>query len=172
MHLCLNMLDVHWHGRGWRLGMYLVLESHALCVASLQYVSMFEYGGYAQAWTMQAPWSMPCAGAVCIICREFAECADVSICWFCTFDYAGCAWAWTSHAPKYMPSRDFPGTGFWNGASALKQYFVLPKNGSKYYLKCTFLVFPVLGILGLDTPLVPSVHHVCCGHSCCCCCCC
>ena len=44
--------------------------------------------------------------------------------------------------------------GFWNGASTLKQYFVLPKNGSKYYLKYTFLAFPVLGILGLGTPLL------------------
>ena len=58
-----------------------------------------------------------------------------------------------------------PGTGFWNGASALKQYFVLPKNGSKYYLKYTFFAFPVLGILGLVTPLdgripIPSVDKL------------
>ena len=38
----------------------------------------------------------------------------------------------------------------------LKQYFVLPKNGSKYYLKYTFLAFSVLGILGLGTPLVAT----------------
>ena len=44
--------------------------------------------------------------------------------------------------------------GFWNGVSTLKHYFVLPNNGSKYYLKYTFLAFPVLGILGLGTPLV------------------
>ena len=50
--------------------------------------------------------------------------------------------------------RHVPGTGFWNGASTLNQYFVLPKNGSKYYLKYTFLAFPVLGILGLGTSLV------------------
>ena len=43
---------------------------------------------------------------------------------------------------------------FWNGASTLKLYFVLPKSGSKYYFKYTFLDFPVLGILGLGTPLV------------------
>ena len=54
-----------------------------------------------------------------------------------------------------MPIRHVPGTGFWNGASTLKQHFVLPKNGSKYYLKYTFLVFPVLGIFGLGTSLVP-----------------
>ena len=53
-----------------------------------------------------------------------------------------------------MLTRHVPGTGFWNGPSSLKQYFVLPKNGSKYYLKYTFLVFPVLGILGLGTSLV------------------
>ena len=46
------------------------------------------------------------------------------------------------------------GTSFWNGVSTLKQYFVLPKNGSMYYLKYTFLAFPVLGILGVGTPLV------------------
>ena len=43
--------------------------------------------------------------------------------------------------------------GFWNDASTLKQYFVLPRNGSKYHLKYTFLAFPALGILGLGTPL-------------------
>ena len=53
----------------------------------------------------------------------------------------------------WVPARGVLGTGFWNGASALNQYFVLPKNGSKYYLKYTFLTFPVLGILGLGTPL-------------------
>ena len=44
--------------------------------------------------------------------------------------------------------------GLWNGAGTLKQCFILPKNGSKHYLKYTFLAFPVLGILGLRTPLV------------------
>ena len=60
--------------------------------------------------------------------------------------------------PKQPPSRGVPGTGFWNGTSTLKQYFVLSKNGSKYYLKYTFLAFPVLGILGPSTPLPPMVH--------------
>ena len=54
-----------------------------------------------------------------------------------------------------LPITDVPGTGFWNGPSSLKQYFVLSKNGAKYYLKYTFLAFPVLGILGLGTPLLP-----------------
>ena len=53
-------------------------------------------------------------------------------------------------------SSDVLGTGFGNGTSSLKQCFVLPKNGSKYYLKYTFLAFPVLGILGLGTSLVGS----------------
>ena len=53
-----------------------------------------------------------------------------------------------------MGGRGVPGTGFWNGASTLKQYFVLPKIGSKYYLKYSFLAFPVLGVLGLGTPLM------------------
>ena len=50
-------------------------------------------------------------------------------------------------------TRHVPGTGFWNGASTLKQHFDLPKNGSKYYLKYTFLVFPVLGVFVLGTSL-------------------
>ena len=62
---------------------------------------------------------------------------------------------------KHVPTRHVPGTGFWNGANTLKQYFVLPKNGAKYYLKYTFLVFPVLGILGLGTSLVPTTLSFC-----------
>ena len=51
-------------------------------------------------------------------------------------------------------TRGVPRTNFCNGASNLKQYFVLPKNGSKDYVKYTFLAFLVLGVLGLGTPLV------------------
>ena len=60
--------------------------------------------------------------------------------------------------PPQVPAgtRGVPGTGFWNGASSLKQYFVLPKNGSKYYLKYMFLAFSLLGILGLGTPLATT----------------
>ena len=47
--------------------------------------------------------------------------------------------------------------GFWNGASTLKQCFVLPKNGSKYYLKYTFWAFAVLVILCLGTPLFSTL---------------
>ena len=60
----------------------------------------------------------------------------------------------SSDSNATVRSRHVPGTGFGNGASTLKQYFVLPKNGSKHYLKYTFLAFPVLGILGLGTFLV------------------
>ena len=57
-------------------------------------------------------------------------------------------------------TRGVPRTGFRNDASTLKQYFVLPKNRSKYYLKYRFLAFSVLGILGLGTPLVtPHKRH-------------
>ena len=49
--------------------------------------------------------------------------------------------------------------GFWSGASTLKQHFVFLKNGSKYYLKYTFLVFPLLGILGLGTPVMCITKH-------------
>ena len=56
------------------------------------------------------------------------------------------------------PSRHVPETGFWNGPSSLRQYFILLKNGSKYYLNYTFLAFPVLGILGLGTSLAPSLR--------------
>ena len=57
-----------------------------------------------------------------------------------------------------VTSRHVPRTGFWNGISTLKQYFVLPKNGSKYYLKYTFLAFPVLGVWGLGTSLVTRLE--------------
>ena len=53
-------------------------------------------------------------------------------------------------------SRGVSGTGFGNDTSVLKIYFVLPKNGSKHYLKYTFLAFPMLRILGLGTPLFNS----------------
>ena len=55
-----------------------------------------------------------------------------------------------------VASGGVPGTGFWNGASTSKQYFVLPNNGSKYHLQYTFLAFPILGILAIGTPLVAS----------------
>ena len=61
-----------------------------------------------------------------------------------------------SHMGWGVGSRGVLGTGFCNGASTLKQYFVLPKNGSRYYLKYTFLSFPVLRIMGFSTPLVGS----------------
>ena len=54
---------------------------------------------------------------------------------------------------KLSWTRGVLGTGSWSGTSTLKQYFVLLKNGSKYYIKYTFLAFPVLGILGHGTPL-------------------
>ena len=53
---------------------------------------------------------------------------------------------------QLVAARHVSGTDFWNGTSTLKQYFVLPKNGSNYYLKYTFLAILVLGILGLGTP--------------------
>ena len=52
-----------------------------------------------------------------------------------------------------LMTRHVPGTAFWSCASSSKQYLALPKNGSKYYLKYTFLAFPVLGILDLGTSL-------------------
>ena len=59
-----------------------------------------------------------------------------------------------------METRGVPRMAFWNGASTLKQYFVLPKNDSMCYLKYTFLAFPVLGILGLGTPLMETLAMV------------
>ena len=59
-----------------------------------------------------------------------------------------------------LDARHVLGTGFWNGASTLKQHFVLPKNGSKYYLKYKFLVFPVLVIFSLSTSLFDALALV------------
>ena len=71
------------HGRGKRLGTFLVLELHGLGVMSLQHVPMLHYAGYARAWTRHAPRYVPCASAACMLCREFAACVNVSICWLC-----------------------------------------------------------------------------------------
>ena len=82
MCLCLNMLDMHGHGRGKRLGTCLVLKLRASCVVSLQHVSMFQYAGCTRAWTMQAPWYMSCASAVCILYCKLVACA--------MFQYSSC----------------------------------------------------------------------------------
>ena len=48
MFQCLNILVVHRHGRGKRLGTCLVLELCSSCVVSLQHVPMFQYAGCAR----------------------------------------------------------------------------------------------------------------------------
>ena len=45
---CVNMMVVHGHGRGKRLGTCLVLEPRALCVVNLQHAPMFQYAGCAR----------------------------------------------------------------------------------------------------------------------------
>ena len=65
MRQCLNMLAVHEHGRGKRLGTCLVLESRALCFVSLQHVPMFEYASCARAWMRHTPRYM---SSVCCVC--------------------------------------------------------------------------------------------------------
>ena len=79
------------HERGKRLGMCLVLEPCTLGVVSLQHVSMLQYAGCARAWMRQAPWYVPCALAGCVGCREFAACANVSLCWPCMGMDEACA---------------------------------------------------------------------------------
>ena len=61
-------LVVDGHGRCKRLNTCLVFELCALCVISLQDVSMFDDASGARAWTRQAPWYLPCGEAVCIVC--------------------------------------------------------------------------------------------------------
>ena len=71
------------------------------------------------------------------------------------------------HEIALVNPRGVLGTVFWNVSSTLKQYFVLPKNGSNYYLMYTLLAFSVLGILGLGTPLVDTLRNfVPCRHIC------
>ena len=84
-----------------------------------------------------------------LLCFVFTVCA--LNCFMCLQVY------YTQNTILIVHYRGVPRAGFGNGAWTLKQYFVLPKNGSKYYLKYTFLVFPILGILGLGTPLVPCM---------------
>ena len=33
--------------------------------------------GDPRAWTRQTPWYVPCARAVCVVCRDFAACVHV-----------------------------------------------------------------------------------------------
>ena len=72
MCICLIILVVHGHGRGKRLGTCLVVKPCASYFMSLQYISMFDYAGGAQAWTRHAPWYLPCGEAVYIIYPKFA----------------------------------------------------------------------------------------------------
>ena len=58
-----------------------------------------------------------------------------------------------SPAQKTIVRRHVLWTGFLNGASTLKQYFVLPLNGLEYYLMYTFKVVHVLWILDPGTYL-------------------
>ena len=40
-------------------------------------VVAFYCAGDAQAWTRQAPWYVPCAQSVCVVCHEFATCVNL-----------------------------------------------------------------------------------------------
>ena len=88
MHLIFVKSVVNGHGRGKRrgkrLGAHHVLQPGASGVVSLQHVSMSHYARCAQAWTRHAPRYMPCASAAYIVCREFAACVIISICWLFT----------------------------------------------------------------------------------------
>ena len=53
-----------------------------------------------------------------------------------------------------MGTAHVPSTGFLNGASNLKQYFVLPLNGSKYCFMYTFKAIHVLGVFDPSTSLM------------------
>ena len=78
-----NMLAVHRHGQGKRLGTCLVLQPGESGVVSLQHVLMFHYAGYAQAWRRHVPQYVPSTSAAFILCCEFVACANVSIFWLC-----------------------------------------------------------------------------------------
>ena len=62
---CLNMLVVHGHGRGKRLGICFVLKLRALCAVSLQDASMFEYGYCVWVWTRHVPRYVPSVHPMC-----------------------------------------------------------------------------------------------------------
>ena len=64
----LNMLVVHGHGRGTRLGTCLVLELCALCMVILQHVAMLEYAGCAWTWIRYAHRYVPSVSHMC--CRH------------------------------------------------------------------------------------------------------
>ena len=59
----------------------------------------------ARAWTRHAPWYVPCAAVVCLLCCRLLLHAWLLInVVFCPwFHYTYCARAWTRHAPWYVP---------------------------------------------------------------------
>ena len=74
---CMNMLAVHWHGRGKHLGMCLVLQPHASCVGSLEMCQCLNMLAVHGPWTRQASGYVPCAQVACIVCHEFVVCVNV-----------------------------------------------------------------------------------------------
>ena len=92
--LMLVLLVVHGHGRGKRLGTCLVLKLCALCVVSLQHVSVFHYTGGARAWTRQGL-------GTCLVVKPCASCF-ASLQHVSVFDYASGARPWTRQARWYV----------------------------------------------------------------------
>ena len=76
---------------------------HAWLLINVVFCSWFHYTYCAGAWTRHAPWCMPCAPAVCLLCCRLycmRQWWKMIIFWF---HYTCCARAWTRHAPWYVP---------------------------------------------------------------------
>ena len=76
---------------------------HAWFVMNVVFCCWLYNASCARALTRHTPWYMPCAAAVCLLCRRLCCMHDYwnMICsWF---HYTCCARAWTRHAPWYMP---------------------------------------------------------------------
>ena len=54
----------------------------------------------ARAWTRHAPWYVPCATAVCLVCPYFAACFSVSISWLGRAMHEACSLAHDQCMPR------------------------------------------------------------------------
>ena len=148
------MLVMHGHGPGTRLGTCLCTLNvlwpllHASMVMSFLLCTWFYYTNCAWAWTRQAP----CALAVGVVCREFAACVNVWICWLC----AGMDEASTLVRALCL-------------RRVRRVSWVCNMCLCFNMLVCTFEYAGCAQAWTRHVPrYVPSVRHVCCAHSCVC----
>ena len=104
MCLSFNMLAVHGHGGGKRLGTCLVLQPGASGVVSLQHVPKFHFASCERLNMLVVHGHGRCKSlGTCLVLELRASCVT-RLQHVPMFEYASCARAWTRYAPQYMPS--------------------------------------------------------------------